>query len=72
MQYFLKAKFHYDKDQFADLLLIVGIAGALSQVNVAFAHAYGNTFLSGKLKILRRAAVSDANVNTFYRGGETA
>ena len=32
MQYFLKAKFHFSKDQFADLLLIVGIAGAFSQV----------------------------------------
>lgn len=30
--YFLKAQFHFDKDQFADLLLIVGIAGAISQL----------------------------------------
>ncbi|KAJ0967896.1 hypothetical protein J5N97_024813 [Dioscorea zingiberensis] len=30
--YFLKAQFHFNKDQFADLLLIVGIAGAISQL----------------------------------------
>ncbi|KAJ6828138.1 hippocampus abundant transcript-like protein 1 isoform X2 [Iris pallida] len=30
--YFLKAQFHFNKDQFADLLLILGIAGALSQL----------------------------------------
>lgn len=30
--YFLKAKFQFNKDQFADLLLIVGIAGAFSQL----------------------------------------
>ncbi|XP_020248030.1 uncharacterized protein LOC109825583 [Asparagus officinalis] len=32
--YFLKAKFHFNKDQFADLLLISGIAGAFSQLFV--------------------------------------
>ncbi|KAK1296906.1 hypothetical protein QJS10_CPB15g00346 [Acorus calamus] len=30
--YYLKAQFHFNKDQFADLLLIVGVAGAFSQV----------------------------------------
>ncbi|XP_020261674.1 hippocampus abundant transcript-like protein 1 isoform X3 [Asparagus officinalis] len=30
--YFLKAKFQFSKDQFADLLLIIGIAGAFSQL----------------------------------------
>ncbi|KAK9944228.1 hypothetical protein M0R45_009806 [Rubus argutus] len=30
--YFLKARFHFNKDQFADILLIVGITGAISQM----------------------------------------
>ncbi|XP_010266910.1 PREDICTED: hippocampus abundant transcript 1 protein-like [Nelumbo nucifera] len=30
--YYLKASFHFSKDQFADLMLIVGIAGAFSQL----------------------------------------
>ncbi|XP_043708781.1 tetracycline resistance protein, class A-like [Telopea speciosissima] len=30
--YFLKARFHFSKDQFADLLLISGFAGAISQL----------------------------------------
>ncbi|XP_030523233.1 tetracycline resistance protein, class D-like isoform X2 [Rhodamnia argentea] len=30
--YFLKARFHFDKTQFADLMLIVGVAGTLSQL----------------------------------------
>lgn len=30
--YYLKACFHFNKDQFADLMLICGIAGAMSQV----------------------------------------
>ncbi|MQL84777.1 hypothetical protein Taro_017296 [Colocasia esculenta] len=30
--YYLKARFHFNKDQFADLLLIAGTAGAISQV----------------------------------------
>ena len=32
MQYYLKAEFHFDKDQFADLMIINGIAGIISQV----------------------------------------
>lgn len=32
MQYYLKARFHFNKTQFADLMLIVGVAGTLSQV----------------------------------------
>lgn len=32
MQYFLKAQFHFNKDQFADLMTIAGIAGAVSQL----------------------------------------
>uniref|UniRef100_A0A0E0L0T1 Major facilitator superfamily (MFS) profile domain-containing protein n=1 Tax=Oryza punctata TaxID=4537 RepID=A0A0E0L0T1_ORYPU len=30
--YFLKAQFHYSKNQYANLLLVIGIAGSLSQV----------------------------------------
>uniref|UniRef100_A0A0D9WF05 Major facilitator superfamily (MFS) profile domain-containing protein n=1 Tax=Leersia perrieri TaxID=77586 RepID=A0A0D9WF05_9ORYZ len=30
--YFLKAQFHYSKDQYANLLLVIGIAGSLSQL----------------------------------------
>ncbi|XP_044509542.1 hippocampus abundant transcript-like protein 1 isoform X2 [Mangifera indica] len=30
--YFLKAQFHFNKDQFADLMLIVGVAGMFSQL----------------------------------------
>ncbi|KAI4342217.1 hypothetical protein MLD38_026866 [Melastoma candidum] len=30
--YFLKARFHFSKNQFADLMLIVGVAGTLSQL----------------------------------------
>lgn len=32
VQYYLKAKFHFSKDQFADLMVISGIAGTISQV----------------------------------------
>ncbi|RDX70221.1 Hippocampus abundant transcript-like protein 1, partial [Mucuna pruriens] len=32
MMYFLKARFHFDKNQFADLLVISGIAGTVSQL----------------------------------------
>lgn len=32
-QYYLKAQFHFDKDQFADLMIINGIAGTASQVD---------------------------------------
>ncbi|KAI4320932.1 hypothetical protein MLD38_034364 [Melastoma candidum] len=31
MLYFLKAQFHFDKDQFADLMVIAGIGGTISQ-----------------------------------------
>nr|GFA73064.1 major facilitator superfamily [Tanacetum cinerariifolium] len=30
--YYLKAEFHFDKDQFAELLIITGIAGIISQM----------------------------------------
>ncbi|XP_031131372.1 hippocampus abundant transcript 1 protein-like [Ipomoea triloba] len=30
--YFLKAQFHFDKDEFADLIMIAGFAGAISQL----------------------------------------
>ncbi|KAK9286258.1 hypothetical protein L1049_014645 [Liquidambar formosana] len=30
--YFLKARFHFNKNQFADLMLIVGVAGTISQL----------------------------------------
>ncbi|KAL5231206.1 hypothetical protein ABZP36_029982 [Zizania latifolia] len=32
--YFLKAQFHYSKNQYANLMLVVGIAGSLSQLVV--------------------------------------
>lgn len=32
MQYYLKARFHFNKDQFADIILIIGVAGAVSQL----------------------------------------
>lgn len=31
-QYYLKARFHFNKDQFADLMVISGVAGTISQV----------------------------------------
>lgn len=34
MQYFLKARFHFNKNQFADLMLIIGITGTISQVYI--------------------------------------
>ncbi|GLT53810.1 hypothetical protein SLA2020_270550 [Shorea laevis] len=30
--YFLKARFHFNKNQYADLMLIIGVAGAISQL----------------------------------------
>ncbi|GFQ07582.1 glycosyltransferase family protein 64 protein c5 [Phtheirospermum japonicum] len=35
LMYFLKAQFHFNKDQFADLMIISGIAGSISQVPYA-------------------------------------
>ncbi|XP_070670278.1 uncharacterized protein [Malus domestica] len=32
MMYFLKARFHFNKDQFADLMVISGVAGTVSQM----------------------------------------
>ncbi|XP_068324041.1 uncharacterized protein [Pyrus communis] len=32
LMYFLKARFHFNKNQFADLMLIVGISGTISQL----------------------------------------
>ncbi|WCJ44294.1 Major facilitator superfamily protein [Euphorbia peplus] len=32
LTYYLKAKFHYNKDQFADLMVISGVAGTFSQL----------------------------------------
>ncbi|KAF5186264.1 Major facilitator superfamily protein, partial [Thalictrum thalictroides] len=32
MMYFLKAQFHFSKNQFADLMLIAGLAGSISQL----------------------------------------
>ncbi|KAH9693568.1 Major facilitator superfamily protein [Citrus sinensis] len=32
MMYYLKAKFHFNKNQFADLMVIAGIAGTISQL----------------------------------------
>ncbi|WVZ19596.1 hypothetical protein V8G54_006918 [Vigna mungo] len=37
MLYFLKAQFHFDKNQFADLMVISGISGTVSQVPYASA-----------------------------------
>jgi hypothetical protein len=36
MQYFLKARFHFNKNQYADLMLIVAVAGTISQVSLSF------------------------------------
>ncbi|KAM1233896.1 hypothetical protein ACFX13_003625 [Malus domestica] len=33
LMYFLKARFHFNKNQFADLMLIVGISGTISQAS---------------------------------------
>jgi hypothetical protein len=43
MQYFLKARFGFDKKQFADLLLLITIVGSISQLFVLprFASAIG-------------------------------
>ncbi|KAL6524878.1 hypothetical protein OROMI_030471 [Orobanche minor] len=32
LMYYLKAQFHFNKDQFADLMIIAGIAGSISQL----------------------------------------
>ncbi|XP_051123464.1 uncharacterized protein LOC127246252 [Andrographis paniculata] len=32
LMYFLKAQFHFNKDQFADLMIIAGISGSISQL----------------------------------------
>lgn len=32
LQYYLKAQFHFSKDQFAELMVIAGVAGTVSQV----------------------------------------
>jgi hypothetical protein len=37
MQYFLKAQFHYTKNQYANLLLIFSIMGSFSQVQAHLA-----------------------------------
>lgn len=40
MQYYLKAQFHFNKNQFADLMIINGIAGSVSQVNFTMHFHY--------------------------------
>lgn len=35
MQYYLKARFQYNKNQFADLMMITGIGATLSQVGLS-------------------------------------
>lgn len=42
MQYFLKARFGFDKKQFADLLLLITIVGSISQVNILRVIIYIN------------------------------
>ncbi|XP_057966402.1 uncharacterized protein LOC131156606 [Malania oleifera] len=32
LMYFLKARFHFNKDQFADIMLVVGVGGTVSQL----------------------------------------
>ncbi|KAF5951497.1 hypothetical protein HYC85_009441 [Camellia sinensis] len=44
MQYFFKARFQFNKDQFAELMLIGGIAGTISQNLAAAFHAYAVAF----------------------------
>ena len=47
MQYFLKAKFHYSKNQYANLLLIIGITGSFSQVQfyLIWSSIFHNNYL---------------------------
>ena len=55
IQYYLKARFHYNKDQFAELLLISAIAGAVSQVHsniLGYGCALVSWKLTGTLKFL--------------------
>lgn len=47
MLYFLKAQFQFSKDQYADLMLIAGVAGAISQLLLmpAIAPSFGEEIL---------------------------
>ena len=45
MWYFLKAQFHYTKNQYANLLLIIGITGSFSQVRVYLVTFSRNAFI---------------------------
>lgn len=77
MQYYLKAQFQFSKNQFADLMLIVGFAGMVSQVQrssecfwkdqriAPFPHFY-------KQKMLNCAASSDAHAAASNGGGMVA
>lgn len=40
LQYYLKARFHFNKQQFADLMMISGIAGTISQVLLDYLLAF--------------------------------
>ncbi|OWM70630.1 hypothetical protein CDL15_Pgr014303 [Punica granatum] len=42
MMYYLKAKFHFNKDQFADLMVISGIAGTISQMRSIVSKQVGS------------------------------
>ena len=57
LQYYLKARFHFNKDQFADLMVITGIAGTLSQVfltlfSFSFYDILCHLFRVGRMYIL--------------------
>ncbi|XP_022140285.1 uncharacterized protein LOC111010991 isoform X1 [Momordica charantia] len=45
LMYFLKARFHFDKNQFADLMMIDGVAGATSQVSFTNGNSYNPYYL---------------------------
>lgn len=44
MQYFFKARFHFTKNQYADLMLIMGIAGTVSQACLSWVCSATHNF----------------------------
>ena len=45
MQYYLKARFHFNKNEFADLMLIAGVVATISQVYMLGINIVVGTFL---------------------------
>ena len=80
MQYYLKARFHFNKDQFADLMVISGVAGTISQVLRWFGRLYDflcilpsfivSVSFSIVLKTELHAAASHALAGSCFRRGE--